>query len=381
MRQAGVVLRRWRVTPFNAAQAVAAAVVVLRLLPGARRPAPLRPRPGPIEGSPSVSVIVPARDEERRIGPLLAAAARDPQVSEVVVVDDESTDRTAALAEIAGARVVPGRPLPAGWVGKPWALQQGLEAATSEWVITLDADVVPHPGFVGSLLETATTGGWDLLTVGPRFILGSRGEQVLHPAMLATIVYRFGAPTGTVRAGRAMANGQCLVARRQRLIQLGGFEAAAGHMTDDIALARRLAAGGAMIGFLDGSRLVDVDMHDSVAELWHEWGRSLPMADVTPPLQQAADIAVVWLAQALPLPRLLSGWGTPADAALVALRLALAVAIAGSYRRPAPFTWAAPLADVPAAARLTWAAVRPVRRWRGRDYPAGPPGGSAGRSG
>ena len=373
--------RRWRPTPFNVVQAVAAGTVVLRLLPGARRPAPLQPRPGPLSGAPRVSVIVPARDEERRIGPLLAAVAADPQVHEVVVVDDESSDATASVARASGARVVTGRPLPPGWVGKPWALQQGLEAVTSEWVVTLDADVVPRPGFVGALLDAATAGGWDVLTVGPRFVLGGPGEQLLHPAMLATIVYRFGAPAGTVSPRRAMANGQCLAARRNRLVELGGFGVAAGHLTDDIALARGLAARGASVGFLDGSRLIEVDMHDSVTEVWREWGRSLPMADATPPLQQAADLAVVWLAQALPLPRLLAGRGTPLDVALVALRLALGAATAGSYRRPAPLTWAAPLADVPAAARLSWAAVRPVRRWRGRDYPSGPPAGSAARSG
>ena len=374
-------IRRWRPTPFNVVQAVAAATVGLRLLPGARRPAPLQPRTGPLPDAPTVAVIVPARDEERRIGPLLAAVAADPQVHEVVVVDDESSDATAAVARGAGARVVDGRPLPAGWVGKPWALQQGLEAVTSKWVVTLDADVVPRPGFVGALLDAATAGGWDVLTVGPRFVLGGPGEQLLHPAMLATIVYRFGAPAGTVSPRRAMANGQCLVARRGRLVELGGFGVAAGHLTDDIALARGLAARGASVGFLDGSRLVEVDMHDSVAEVWREWGRSLPMADATPPVQQAADLAVVWLAQALPLPRLLAGRGTALDVALVALRLALGAATAGSYRRPAPLTWAAPVADVPAAARLSWAAVRPMRRWRGREYPSGPPAGSAGRSG
>ena len=379
--QAGGVVRRWRPTPFDVAQALAAGVVLVRLLPGARRPAPLEPRPGAIAGSPAVSVIVPARDEEQRIGPLLAALARDPHVGEVVVVDDESTDGTAALAAAAGARVVPGRRLPPGWVGKPWALQQGLEAVTSEWVVTLDADVVPNAGFVGALLEAVQSGGWDVLTVGPRFVLGGLGEQLLHPAMLATIVYRFGAPGGTVDPRRAVANGQCLVARRARLVELGGFAAAAGHLTDDVALARSLAASGARVGFLDGCRLVEVDMHASAAEVWREWGRSLPMADVTPPRQQAVDLATVWLAQALPLPRLLAGRGTPVDVGLVALRLGLAAATAGSYRRPAPFTWAAPLADVAAAARLTWGAIRPVRRWRGRHYPAGPPAGTAGRSG
>lgn len=349
-------------------------MVLARLLPGARRPAPLEPQTGPLPEGATVTVIVPARDEAGRIGPLLAAVMTDPQVGEVVVVDDESRDATAEIARRAGARVVAGRPLPNGWVGKPWALQQGLEAATTDWVVTLDADVVPRPGFVGALLEASVSSGYDLLTVGPRFVVGTSGEQLLHPAMLATIVYRFGAPGGTVKPARAMGNGQCLVARRSRLLELGGFSVAASHMTDDIALVRTLSRGGAAVGFLDGSRLVEVDMHDSAAELWREWGRSLPMADATPPLQLAADLAVVWLTQALPLPRLLIGRGTPADLALVVLRAGIAAATGGSYRRPTPLTWAAPLVDVAAATRLTWCAVRPVRRWRGRSYaPAGPP--------
>ena len=362
-------LRRWRPTPFGVVQAAAAAVVLVRLLPGARRPAPLRPHVGTLDGAPTVAVIVPARDEAHRIGPLLAAVTVDPQVTEVVVVDDESSDGTAELARAAGARVVVGGPLPDGWVGKPWALEQGLEAATSEWVVALDADVVPQSGFVAALLDAVDRGGWDVLTVGPRFVVGSPGEQLLHPAMLATIVYRFGAPSGTVTPGRAMGNGQCLIARRTRLIELGGFSAAAGHLTDDIALVRALAREGAAVGFLDGSRLVEVDMHDSVAELWREWGRSLPMADATPAVQQAADLIVVWLTQALPLPRLLARRGTAVDVALLVLRAGVVAATAASYRRPAPLTWLAPLADGPAAARLSWCAVRPVRRWRGRSYP------------
>jgi glycosyltransferase involved in cell wall biosynthesis len=72
------------------------------------------------------------------------------------------------LAAEAGARVVEGAPLPDGWVGKPWALQQGLEAATGEWVVTLDADTAPHPGLLGALVRRAEADGWDYLSVGGR---------------------------------------------------------------------------------------------------------------------------------------------------------------------------------------------------------------------
>ena len=93
----------------------------------------------------SISVVVPARDEAARIGPLLEAIVGAPGVTEVIVVDDESADATAGLAAGAGASVVTGRPLPAGWVGKAWALQQGLDAAVGDWVVTLDADTRPDP--------------------------------------------------------------------------------------------------------------------------------------------------------------------------------------------------------------------------------------------
>jgi dolichol-phosphate mannosyltransferase len=361
---------------------LAAAAVLVRVARGARRRPPLRPLPllGPPAGG--VSVVIPARDEERRIGPLLAAVVPDPQVHEVIVVDDESSDATAALARAAGARVVRGRPLPEHWVGKPWALQQGLEVAEGEWVVCLDADVVPAPGLVGALVEAATDRRADLLTCGGRFVCDTPGQRVLHPAMLTTLVARFG-PPDTVhqpRPGRQVANGQCTIVRRQHLLDAGGYAPIRDHLTDDVALARHLAGQGWRVVFADGTRLFDVRMHESGPEVWREWGRSLPMPDVTPRWVQAADLATLWLTLALPLPRLLTRRGDRLDLALVALRLGLLAATAPAYRRRGLAYWSSPLADLPVAVRLTWGALRPGRRWRGRTYRlTAPPGSGVGR--
>ena len=100
----------------------------------------------------AISIVVPARDEATRIGPLLAAVVGAPGVAEVIVVDDESTDGTADVARAGGATVVTGEPLPAGWAGKAWALQQGLDAASGDWVVFLDADTRPSPELPGSLV-------------------------------------------------------------------------------------------------------------------------------------------------------------------------------------------------------------------------------------
>ena len=175
----------------TAAQAAAAAVVATRLARGRHRRPPLRAG-APLPAGTTVSAVIPARDEAARIGPCVLAARADPGVSEVLVVDDESTDGTAAVAARAGARVIPGRPLPGGWVGKQWALQQGLEVASGEYVLTLDADARPRPGLAAALVTAATGGPFDLVSAGPRFVCDSAAEQGLHAAMLATLVYRFG---------------------------------------------------------------------------------------------------------------------------------------------------------------------------------------------
>jgi dolichol-phosphate mannosyltransferase len=365
----------------DAARAAAAVAAAARIARGARRRPPLAARPAD-RPSAAVSVVVPARDEEHRIGPLLAALAGDPQVDEILVVDDQSTDRTAAVAAAAGATVVTGRPLPAGWVGKPWALQQGLEAASGEWLVTLDADVEPRPGLVGALLDAAERDGADLLTCGGRFVCDTGGQRFLHPAMLVTLVTRFGPPGAARRPPphRVTANGQCTIARRAPLAAQGGFAPVAGHLTDDIALARHLAAAGWRVDFADGTALFDVRMHTSAAETWRNWGRSLPMPDVTSPAWQAADLATIWLTLGLPLPRLLTGRGDRLDAALLALRLGLLAATAPAYRTRGPAYWCSPLADLPVAIRLTWGALRPGTTWRGRSYArSGTPSGTAAR--
>ncbi len=313
-------------------------------------------------------MVVPARDEAGRIGPLVAALVADPQVDEVVVVDDESGDATAAEAAAAGARVVPGRPLPAGWVGKPWALQQGLEACTGHWLVALDADVTPRPGLVGALVDAAERGGWDWLSAGGRFAAGGGTvDRLRHAAMLATLVYRFGPPgTGAgAPVARLQANGQCTVARRAVLAASGGYRAAAGHLTDDVALARALAARSWRVGFVDGTRLFDVRLTA------RDWSRSIALRDVTPWPWLVADVAVVWLAQALPLPRLLLGRGDALDVVLVVARLGLAAGTAPAYARTGAAHWLSPLADVPVAVGLIRSALRPDRTWRGRSY-AGP---------
>jgi dolichol-phosphate mannosyltransferase len=203
-------------------------------------------------------------------------------------------------------------------------------------------------------------------------------------------VYRCGAAGATQPPpDRVLANGQCFMARRELLEKHGGYAPARASFCDDVTLARHLAARGARVGFLDGSRIIAVRSYASLGEMWREWGRSFDLKDATPMWRRWMDVEMVWCTQALPVPvLLLCGLAlrtiadSPADdprlplvqalalvnASALAVRLMLLVALRGCYaERGAPF-WFSWLADIPAAWRLTKSTARVPRSWRGRQY-------------
>ena len=171
-----------------------------------------------------MSVVIPARDEAARIGPCLAGLAGDPDVHEVIVVDDGSTDAHGGGRRARTARAWwPGREPPPGWVGKPWALQQGLEAARGRRRRRRSTPT-PGRGRAWSARWPAALDDADLVTAGARFVCEAAGERLLHPSMLASLVYRYG-PADADAPGRAAAcaNGQVTAVRREALLAAGGY--------------------------------------------------------------------------------------------------------------------------------------------------------------
>ena len=391
----------------SAGQYALTGVALQRLARGRERRPPLAPL-GPAAQLPAISVVVPARDEALRIAGVLEPLAGAPGVVEVLVVDDCSTDGTAQVARDHGARVVEGAPLPTGWIGKPWALQQGLVAARGEIVVFLDADVRPDPELPQAVAGLIVAGA-DLASAQLRFDCPDAAQRVIHPALLTTLVYRVG-PLDTVAripASVAAINGQCFAVRRDALIQAGGFAVVAGVPTDDVALARALKAAGWSVVVADGSRLGITRMYESAGEALREWaGRSLALPGAASRPRQLLDLGVVWSVQGLPglrlwraltvlaltgSPRRAAGVLRPRDWVLLGMRFALQGALTRVYRRgrgrdrhaaadsrgaadpsldatrPDLLAALAPLADPVAAAALTRGTLAPVRRWRGRD--------------
>ena len=370
-------------------QGVALAVLVARLLPGRRRPPPVPPRPDATAADGDVTVVVPTLDEARRIGPCLAGlSAQGSVVREILVVDSGSRDGTPDIVRAAAARdpritLLRDPPLPDEWIGKVWALQHGLAQARGEWVLGIDADTTPQPGCVGGALAAARDAAYDVVSFAPRFQIGSAAERWLQPALLVTLVYRFGAAGTNGDAERVMANGQCFLARREVLDAHGGYAAARASFADDVTLARALARAGRRVGFLDGSRLYDVRAYTSAREAWREWGRSLDLKDATSRARQWGDVVFLLVVQGTPLAALaLSllravrgvplGGGAHAllatSVGLIAVRVMVQFALAASYAvRGVPF-WFSPLADPLAALRILLSTLRRPTRWRGREY-------------
>lgn len=405
----------------------ATAVLLYRLWPGRRRRAPIAPvvatRPDfhggassnsgnanviagrtsdeaeAVVDNTSVSVLLATLNEAHRIGPCLEALMQQgPILREIIVIDSASTDGTRELVLAAAKRdprirLLTDPPLPPGWIGKVWALQYGLQHATGDWVLGIDADTRPHALLVDSIVTTARREHYDVLSLSPRFVDQTTAERWLQPAMLVSLIYRTGAAGATTPPHRVLANGQCFLAKREVLVANDGYAAAKSSFSDDVTLARSLAQHGARVGFLDGSRLFDVAAYASMREMWREWGRSFDLSDATPVWRRAVDVALVWAVQAAPLVILLAAilllWGgalpmrglrantleattvsvlVASSVVAFAMRVTMLWMLRHNYARRGVAYWLSFTADIPAAIRLTLSTVRRPRSWRGRRY-------------
>lgn len=337
-----------------------------------------------------VSVIVPVLDERHRLQPCLDGLTRQgPEVVEILVVDGGSSDGTPDLVRAASRvepriRLIEAGPAPPDGNGKVHNLQAGLDQADAgvEWVLTIDADVRPEPALAASLLAFAQQEGVPALSVATRQRVSGPAEGMLHPALLTTLVYRFGIPgSATDRSTQVQANGQCFLLRRDVLEAVGGFAPLRGSLCEDVTLARRLAAAGRRVGFYETAGLVSVAMYAGWLDAWRNWTRSLPTRDDHFGPLGWLGLAEVALVQAAPLPLALAcrrsrGRGVVCllgrlNLLLLAVRLGVLVGTARAYAQPPWSYWLSPVCDVPAAVGVWWGALRRRHAWRGRPIVRG----------
>ncbi|PYS99683.1 MAG: hypothetical protein DMF65_09350 [Acidobacteria bacterium] len=226
--------------------------------------------------APRVSVLVPARNEEHRV--LLKCVrsilAQDYGDFEVVAVNDRSTDATGPILHALAAgderlRVVEGAETPAGWLGKPFALQQALAASRGSWILSTDADMIFHPAALRTALEYACARGCDTLALVPYFESVSFWERVLISAWAWAMLVFF--PPELInhpKSPLAVGVGGFFLIRRDALERVGGFASIRAEVLDDMRLAEILKRAGARTNVEHAPDLVSTRMYTNLREIW-----------------------------------------------------------------------------------------------------------------
>jgi len=268
--------------PYQVALTAVLLVVGLNLIANLRmveKATPSRVNPTGLEW---VSVLVPARNEARNIRRCLESLlAQDYPLMEVLVLDDGSTDETPEIvAEMARRdprlRLIPGQPLPAGWMGKNFACHQLAREARGEWLLFTDADTVHHPQAVSWALTAAKENRADLVTLVPHAVTHTFGEQLLLPIIPFGILGLFPLALGARLRIPAltMAIGTFLLFRRETYERIGGHAAVRGEIAEDVVLARRVRRYGGRVVLLDGADHLDVHFYRGFWESWHGLAKS-----------------------------------------------------------------------------------------------------------
>ena len=232
-----------------------------------------------------MSIIVPARNEEACLGSCLTSLVAHTGVSsEIIVVDDASTDRTREIAEsFPDVQVLNAQPLPAGWTGKNNALVTGAGYARGEWLLFTDADTVHQAGSLARSLAEANQHGVAMLSYSPEQEVRTFWEKAVMPVIFAELAATFRpAEVSDPASPAAAANGQYILISREAYDAVGGHAAVGTTLLEDVALARVVKASGRKLFFRYGGDAVRTRMYRSFAQLREGWTKNLALLFPSP---------------------------------------------------------------------------------------------------
>jgi cellulose synthase/poly-beta-1,6-N-acetylglucosamine synthase-like glycosyltransferase len=274
------------------AAAAAAALGLVVLIAGLERFSGRSPRlaeRAELQDGACLTVVLPVYNEAANIEVcltcLLASEAPCPRWR-LLVVDDRSSDATAALARAAAQAVGAGperftlldagpRPLGERWVGKNWACARAMETVDSDWVLFVDADVRLAPSALRRAFGQAIADGADLLSLAPRLSCGCLAEWMVQPIMATLLGIGFPIEAANDAAdATAFAAGPFMLFRRSAYVAIGGHRALAAEVVEDLALARRIKAAGFRLRYLLGLDAVELRMYGDFAALWEGWSKN-----------------------------------------------------------------------------------------------------------
>ena len=322
---------------------------------------------------------MPARDEQQVIATCVESLAKQSEISQIVVVNDQSSDETAPIVRDLATRITKLRLLeaqepPPGWVGKNNALMLGARNATSDWLLFTDADVELEEGATARALQIATENNASLVSFSPQQITEKWYEKALIPFVYCRLARRFSyAAVNDPKSAAAAANGQFLLIRREVYEAIGGHARFASDVLEDVPLATAVKAAGHRLWFGPGNAIVRARMYRTFGAMWEGWTKNLYRLMGGTPWRvfREGESAFPWI----PLVVILLGLKFPFAMFAGALLLVLRQMNYGSelvrnqypfafiiYYIPAAFLYAGVLA---ASYRSH---VRGKVQWKGREY-------------
>lgn len=344
---------------------------------------------------PKVSVLIPARNEELRLRPCLGTLSdSDYPILEILVLDDHSTDGTAQLVNQRAKgdpriRLLSGQPLPAGWVGKPWACHQLSREAQGEYLLFVDADTRFSDITISQAVNLAHREKADLISLWPYLESLSWSERLVIPFVHLFILFYLPHWVRAPLRCFGAANGQFVLFRRTAYEQIRGHESVRDHLVEDISLARNLRQAGHKVLNLDGTNpghaiaLVRCRMYTRVAELWEGFTKNLyPSFDGNFPAFLFFQLVqgVIFLA---PFVLLFTPYRSPLVWTEIAIIFALRLSLAHRFRQSYLGALLHPVGQIMVisiAIHSWWQALRGRLPWKGRHYPRQAPKMNSGKS-
>jgi len=328
---------------------------------------------------PTVSIIIPARNEQINLRACLESLIPQAGVSlEIIVADDGSSDGTRHIAEsFAGVQVISPGGLRSGWTGKNNAVFSGAAVARGEWLLFTDADTVHYPGSLARAVAEAQQHDAALLSYSPRQEVRGFWEKAVMPVIFAELAAAYRpADVSDPASAEAAANGQYILISREAYDGVGGHAAVAASLLEDVALARAVKASGRRIFFRFGGDAVRTRMYRSFTQLREGWTKNLALLFRCPArlaaIRLTEFILIVNTAGLALVAAVFNLRGVSAGAAALCV-----VLLAFLFRRirPAYFFWDANLLAIfglPIFSYLLLRSRLSHKRnkvsWKGRDY-------------
>ncbi|PIC84000.1 glycosyltransferase family 2 protein [Sporosarcina sp. P1] len=293
----------------------------------------------------SVSIIIPARNEELRLKPLLESIVRQQYVTyEVIVVDDGSTDRTRELARSYGATVISNELLEDGWIGKSAACWAGALAAENKLLLFMDADTVfTHPDSLSNYIASfESMGSRGILSLQPDHYAEKWYEQL---AFLFPLIVMVGMNVFTIAGNRLKAGGSfgpCLLCEKAQYQQVGGHAVVRGAVMDDLALGKAFQEHDLPVRCFGGKGIAWLRMYPGgLSDMVQGYSKSMASGS-TATLPLVMGLIYIWMAGASITPMMLVASGFSSTGWLgvsIGLYTLYAMELVIASRRVGRFVW------------------------------------------